>query len=96
MDDISTVAAGISLDLDEAGRIIEAVFAFGGVAAVPLRLIGAENAVMGQTWNEKTVALIQSELDVVLKPIDDHRGSAAYRLAMAKSLLERFYWETAA
>ena len=34
MDDISTVAAGLSLDWDERGRIARARFAFGGVAPV--------------------------------------------------------------
>jgi xanthine dehydrogenase small subunit len=32
-------------------------------------------------------------LEHSLKPISDHRGSAAYRLALAQSLLEKFWWE---
>ena len=32
-------------------------------------------------------------LERTLQPISDHRGSAAYRLALAQSLLEKFWWE---
>ena len=35
LDDISTVAAAIAVDLDEGGRVRRARFAFGGVAATP-------------------------------------------------------------
>jgi xanthine dehydrogenase small subunit len=91
MDDISTVAAGLSLDWDATGRISRALFAFGGVGPVTLRVFRAEDAALGQPWNESTVERIQRELDRALQPIDDHRGSAAYRLAIAKSFIEKFY-----
>jgi len=93
MDDISTVAAGLSLDWDSSGRIARATFAFGGVAPVTLRVFAAEETALGQPWNEATVQRIQRELDRALRPIDDHRGSAAYRLELAKSLVEKFHWE---
>ena len=93
MDDISTVTAGLSLDWDERGRIARARFAFGGVAPVPLRVLSAEEAAIGQFWNEGTVQRVQREIERALQPIDDHRGSAAYRLALAKGLVEKFYWE---
>lgn len=93
MDDISTVAAGFSLDWDDAGRIAHAVFAFGGVAAAPARAFAAEAAALGQPWNEATLKRIQRELEGELRPIGDHRGSAAYRVAVAKSLVEKLYWQ---
>jgi xanthine dehydrogenase small subunit len=93
VDDISTVAAGFSLDWDERGRIAHARFAFGGVAPVPLRVFAAEEAALGQPWNEGTVQRVQREIERALQPVDDHRGSAAYRLALAKGLVEKFYWE---
>jgi xanthine dehydrogenase small subunit len=93
MDDISTVAAGLSLDWDDRGRIAHARFAFGGVAPLPLRVFAAEEAVLGQLWNEGTVQRVEREIERALQPIDDHRGSAAYRLALAKGLLQKFYWE---
>jgi xanthine dehydrogenase small subunit len=93
MDDISTVAAGLSLDWDERGRIARARFAFGGVAPMPLRVFAAEEAAIGHVWNEDGVRRVQREIERALQPIDDHRGSGAYRLALAKGLVEKFYWE---
>ncbi|MBZ5578846.1 MAG: FAD binding domain-containing protein [Acidobacteriia bacterium] len=93
VDDISTVAAGMAMDWDSAGRIARARFAFGGVAAVPLRATAAEEAVLGERWNESTVRRAQAALARTLEPISDHRGSAEYRLAVAQSLLEKFWWE---
>ncbi len=93
MDDISTVAAGIAMDWTQAGRIERARFVFGGVAPVPLRVEAAEEAVIGERWNEAAVSRVQAILARTLKPIGDHRGSAEYRLAMAQSLIEKFWWE---
>jgi len=93
MDDISTVAAAMAMDWDASGRISRARFAFGGVAAVPLRALGAEEAVLGQRWNDAAVERVQNALDKTLQPISDHRGSADYRLAVAKSLIAKFLWE---
>jgi xanthine dehydrogenase small subunit len=93
MDDISTVAAGFSLDWDRSGRIARAVFAFGGVGPMPLRVFAAEEAAVGQAWNETTVARVQREVRRGIAPISDHRGSAAYRVALAEKLVEKFFWE---
>ncbi|HXJ40630.1 MAG TPA: FAD binding domain-containing protein, partial [Bryobacteraceae bacterium] len=95
MDDISTVAAGLSIDLDANGTIKRAVFAFGGVAASPLRVAAAEEVAQGKPWSPETVEVIGQELDRVLSPIDDHRGSAAYRKAMARNFVAKFYQEWA-
>jgi xanthine dehydrogenase small subunit len=93
MDDISTVAAGLSADVDGSGRITRARFAFGGLAAVPLRIYAAEKALLGERWNETSVELVQSVLESTLHPIGDHRGSAEYRREVAKSLVSKFCWE---
>ena len=96
MDDISTVAACMAMDWDESGRIgriTRCRFAFNGVAAVPMRVIAAEDAVVGQRWNGAAVERAQASLDRTLQPISDHRGSAEYRLAIAKSLVGKFLWD---
>ena len=93
LDDISTVAAGMAMELDGAGRVARARFAFGGVAAIPLLTVQAEEAVLGERWNEAAVERVQAVLGRTLRPISDHRGSAEYRLAIAQSLVEKFYWE---
>lgn len=93
MDDISTVAAAFAINLDSNGRVARARLAYGGVAPVPLRALQAEEALLGSSWDESAVQRAQKVLERTLKPISDHRGSAAYRLAMAGSLLEKFWWE---
>lgn len=93
MDDISTVAAAFAVDLDGAERVKRARLAYGGVAPVPLRSTQAEEAVQGRTWDESAVQRAQEILAQTLQPISDHRGSAAYRLALAQSLLQKFWWE---
>ncbi len=97
MDDISTVGAALAMDWDASGRIARARFAFGGVAAIPLRALVAEEAILdphwGQRWNDAAVERAQAALDRTLEPIGDHRGSAEYRLAVSKSLVAKFLWE---
>ena len=93
MDDISNVAAAMAMDWDGAGRIARARFAFGGVAPVPMRALSAEAAIHGQRWNDAAVERVQAALDQTIHPIGDHRGSAGYRLAVAKSLVAKFLWE---
>jgi xanthine dehydrogenase small subunit len=92
-DDISTVAAAMAMDWDANGRIARARLAFGGVAPTPIRAVAAEQALLGQRWNEAAVERVQAILARTLQPISDHRGSAAYRLAVAQSLVEKFWWE---
>jgi len=92
-DDISTLAACFAIHLDERGRVLRARLAYGGVAATPLRAVAAEEAITGLGWNESAVHRAQDVLARTLHPIGDHRGSAAYRLALAQSLLEKFWWE---
>ncbi len=89
MDDISTVAAGIVLDRDGGGLISKARFAFGGVAAVPVRVRSAERAMEGTDGGPAALERVAGEVERALQPIGDHRGSAAYRMAMALSLIEK-------
>ena len=94
VDDISTVAAAMALDRETDGTVRRSRFAFGGVAATPLRATAAEEAVARHTWDAAAVARVQQVLDRTLRPMSDHRGSAAYRLEVSKSLVEKFWWET--
>lgn len=96
MDDISTVAAAFSTDLNSSGRIARMRFAFGGVGATPLRAYAAEEAMIGERWSAATVSRAQAVLHNILKPLSDHRGSAKYRVEVAKALIEKFHLEQAA
>jgi xanthine dehydrogenase small subunit len=94
LDDISTVAAAFALDLDGAGRIERLSVAYCGVAAIPLRAEALEQQARGLPWTRETVAALCSLAEAVGTPLSDHRGSADYRRAMMRALLERFHFET--
>ena len=93
LDDISTVAAAFALDLTADRRVERLRLAYGGVAATPVRALAAEALAIGRPWNRETVAALVAELAHLGSPIDDHRGSAAYRRAMVVRLLEKFFAE---
>lgn len=95
LDDISTVAAAIALDIDAAGKVRRARIALGGVAATPIRVADAEAALNDQPWNDAAVERVQAVFDRVLQPMSDHRGSKEYRLAVSKALVEKFQREQA-
>jgi xanthine dehydrogenase small subunit len=95
LDDISTVAAAMALDIDAHGRVGRARFAFGGMAATPIRSSEAESAAVDQPWNDAAVERVQAVLDKTMQPMSDHRGSKEYRLEVSKSLVEKFRWEHA-
>jgi xanthine dehydrogenase small subunit len=95
-DDISTVAVAAALDCDAAGRVRQARFAFGGVAATPVRLDAAEQIVVGRAWDAAAVERVTTMIQRSLHPVSDHRGSADYRLQVSQRLVEKFAWESRA
>jgi len=96
LDDISTVASAMAIDRDPGGRVRRARFAFGGVAATPVRVPEAEDAAIGHLWTETSVERVQQALERTLSPISDARGSAAYRRQVACSLVGKFFEESRA
>ena len=54
-DDISSVAAGIALDVRD-GVVVRARIGLGGVAATPVRALATEAALEGRPWDAETVA----------------------------------------
>lgn len=85
---IVNVAARVSFDDSgscQAARIVVG----GGVAETPVRVLAAEALLEGEKLSaeliKKAAAMTQSELD----PMSDHRASAAYRSALAKTLTDR-------
>jgi xanthine dehydrogenase small subunit len=93
MDDISTVAACFSISRDDSGRILSARIAYGGVAAIPLRALEAERILEGTYGEPDDLLRAKASIRGALQPIGDHRGSAEYRLALAQSLLDKFWFE---
>jgi xanthine dehydrogenase small subunit len=95
LDDISTVSAAFALDLTRDGRVARLCAAYGGVAATPLRAAAVEERAAGLSWSRATIEALLPLVDRVGTPLNDMRGSAAYRRAMMRSLLEKFYFESA-
>jgi len=93
LDDISTVAAALAIDVDGGGVVRRARFGFGGVAARPIRATEAEAVVEGHSWTEDVVERAQSVLGTTLTPLGDHRGSQAYRLDVSRQLIAKCWWE---
>ncbi len=93
-DDISTVAGAFGLDLEEDGRVARLRVAYGGVAATPVRARALEARAQGLPWTAEMVAALLDLVGPAVSPMTDHRGSTAYRLAVARNLLERFFVET--
>ena len=93
LDDISTVAAAFAVDVDADGRVERARAAYGGVAATPVVVAEFGRALLGRSWNAAAVRAAQEAVASALAPIGDHRGSARYRLALAQSLIEKFWNE---
>ena len=93
--DISALAAGLWLRLD-GGRVADARFAFGGLAATVARAAGAEAAVRGQPWTAETLRAAQAALDADFQPLSDLRASAGYRRRAAGQLLQRLWLATRA
>lgn len=90
-DDIAAVSLALWLDLDEAGMVRQARLGLGGMAPVPMRARQAEEVLVGQRCDGLALEAACAALERTCRPIDDARASAAYRLHMAKVLLERAF-----
>ena len=93
-DDISGVAVAYALRLGDDGRVASVRIGLGGVAATPLRALAAEDALTGQPWTRDTVTAAAGEMARAGTPISDHRASQAYRIAMLRNSLLKFFAET--
>ena len=86
--DISTVAGAYRLRIKN-GRIEDVRIGFGGMAATPARARNVEQALKGQPFAKATFEAAATAVPKDFQPIDDWRGSAAYRLQVAANLLRR-------
>src|SRR5205807_7834842 len=105
-DDISGVAVAYALTLGGGagtadgtarteGATVESVrIGLGGVAATPLRALAAEEALTGRPWTREVVTAAAAEMAGTGTPMSDHRASQAYRTAMLRNSLLKFYAET--
>ncbi len=90
--DISAVCGAFALRLED-GRVRSVRIAYGGMAAIPRRADGVEEALTGRAWNAETLRAAMADLDDAFAPLSDMRASAEYRRLVARNLLLKFYLE---
>ena len=87
---ISIVMVAVTLDLDEAGgTVVEAAVAVGACSPVARRLPELEARLARTARRPRLRALVRPSDLAVLSPIDDVRGTAAYRMEAAERLIQR-------
>jgi xanthine dehydrogenase small subunit len=92
-DDISSVAVGFALEIDD-GVVRRARIGLGGVAATPVRARATEDVLTGAPWTADTARRAAEVMAGEGTPIDDHRASAAYRRAMLGQALRKLHADT--
>ena len=92
-DDISSVAVGFALDIQD-GIVRKARIGLGGVAATPIRSLATEAALEGKPWSAETVEAAARVLRGEGTPMSDHRASAIYRSAMLGQSLLKLHAQT--
>ncbi len=91
--DISAVCGCFNVTV-AGGVVQDARIAFGGMAATPKRATAVEKALVGKPWTDATIVAALPAFETDFAPLTDMRGSASYRLLVAKNLLRRYFHET--
>ena len=87
--DIAVVGAGARITLDDDGNCASATIALGAVAPTAVRVTAAEEALTGQPIDDDTLAAVAAAASDACNPIDDKRGTIAYRRQVAGVLAKR-------
>jgi CO/xanthine dehydrogenase FAD-binding subunit len=85
---ISIAMAAARLAVED-GAVREAAIAVGACSAAAVRLTGIERALQGRRADASLGAVLATAPVTELAPIDDVRGSAAYRLDAAREIVTR-------
>jgi len=93
--DISAVLGAFRFEV-EAGKILSARIAFGGMAATPKRALKTEAVAKGLALTDSAAwQRLADHLTHDFDPISDHRASASYRMATAGALVQKALREIA-
>ena len=87
-DDISSVLGAFRFE-GSPKQISKAAIAFGGMAAMPINLKEVETKLESAVLSDGLIRQAIEMLSVAMQPMTDVRASAAYRLRMAETMLER-------
>jgi carbon-monoxide dehydrogenase medium subunit len=87
--DIAVVGAGVSLTLDGQGRVESARVALGAVAPIVLLVPQAAKAIVGTKLDAAALAALAAACSAACRPIDDKRGTVAFRTKVAGVIARR-------
>jgi carbon-monoxide dehydrogenase medium subunit len=87
--DIAVAGAAVSVTLDAAGTCTAARVAIGAVAPTALLVPDAAKALIGSKLDDAALKRAAEAASAAAKPIDDKRGTAAYRKSVAGVLVKR-------
>ena len=87
--DIAVAGAGVSITLDANGVCTAARVAIAAVAPTAMLLADAAQALIGSRVDDGALAKAAQAASAAARPIDDKRGTAEYRRAMAGVLTKR-------
>jgi carbon-monoxide dehydrogenase medium subunit len=87
--DIAVVGAGVNLTLDGSGRCIAARVGLGAVAARPLLVTEAGEALIGTSVDQAALERLAAAASAACRPIDDKRGTKEYRIKVAGVMARR-------
>jgi len=95
LDDYATVSVAAVIATDAAGACTDARIALGGAGPVPIRAHDAERSLAGRRLDDAAIREAAALAAAATDPIDDLRGSAEYKRAMAGVWTERALREVA-
>jgi carbon-monoxide dehydrogenase medium subunit len=87
--DIAVVGAAVRVTLSSDGTCTDARVALGAVAPTALRVPAAEAALIGTRIDGAALVRLAEAASAAARPIDDKRGTAAYRRQVAGVLARR-------
>ena len=87
--DIAVVGAGVNLTLDAQGACTQAEVSLGAVAPTALRVTEAAEALVGTRLDDAAMAALARAAAAACRPIDDKRGTVAFRTRVAGVLAQR-------
>jgi len=87
--DIAVVGAGVSLTLDAKGICTHARVSLGAVAPTPLLVADCAKALIGTSVDDAALKALAAAASAACNPIDDKRGTIAYRVKVAGVLARR-------
>ena len=87
--DIAVVGAAVNVTLDEGGTCTAARVSLGAVAPTPLLVADAAAALIGTPADDAALEALSEAASAACDPIDDKRGTIAYRIKTAGVMARR-------